>query len=201
MWIANIGTGMADIVIEKMADGETGALIQGVDAIKAGMWEESHSNEMIEASGMHIAWYEKLGNGVSDFGTKMGFILQLFFPYLAVQLGWIIVSVVCFSRAIELFIISAFSPLAFMDSNVVENFYNTPAWRFCKNILAISIQGAVIAGVLAIGSSFIGAVVNGTSNTAGEFVEQSVQIIMIVFAEVSLVTRSQSIAKSVMAIG
>lgn len=201
MWIANIGTGMADIVIEKMTDGETGSLIQGVEAVKANMWEESHTNEMLEEAGKHIAWYEKLGNGVGDLGTKMGFILQLIFPYLAVQLAWVIISVVCFSRAIELFIISAFAPLAFMDSNVMDNFASTPAWRFCKNVLAISIQGAVIAGVLAIGSSFIGAVVNGTSSSAGEFVEQAVQIVMIVFAQVSLVTRSQGISKAVVNIG
>lgn len=201
LWIANIGTGMADIVIEKMTNGETGSLIQGVEAVKANMWEECHTNEVLEASGMHIAWYEKMGNSVGDLGTKMGFILQLIFPYLAVQLAWVIISVVCFSRAIELFIISAFAPLAFMDSNVFDNFASTPAWRFCKNVLAIAIQGAVIAGVLAIGSSFIGAVVNGTSSTPGEFVEQAVQIVMIVFAEVSLVTRSQGIAKAVVNIG
>lgn len=201
LWIANIGTGMADIVIEKMTDGETGSLIQGVEAVKANMWEECHTNELLEESGKHIAWYEKLGNTVGDTGAKMGFILQLFFPYLAVRLAWVIISVVCFSRAIELFIISAFAPLAFMDSNVMENFASTPAWRFCKNVLAISIQGAVIAGVLAIGSSFIGAVVNGTSSNAKDFVEQGVQIVMIVFAQVSLVTRSQGIAKSVVNIG
>ncbi len=201
LWIANVGSGVADIVIEKMTDPESGALLEGLDAVKAGMWEESHTNEVLEASGTHIAWYEKMGNGVADFGAKMGFILQLIFPYLAVQLAWVIISVVCFSRAIELFILAAFSPLAFMDSNVFDHFAYTPAWRFCKNILAISIQGAVIAGVLAIGSSFIGAVVNGTSSSPGEFVEQSVQIVMIVFAEVALVTRSQGIAKSVLAIG
>ncbi|MBP3242155.1 MAG: hypothetical protein J6M92_16690 [Oribacterium sp.] len=201
LWIANIGTGVADLVIEKMADPEGGAIVEGVELIKAGMWEESHSSEVLEASGVHIAWYEKIGNNMADFGAKMGFILQLIFPYLAVQLAWVITSVVCFSRAIELFIVAAFSPLAFMDSNVFDHFAYTPAWRFCKTILAISIQGAIIAGVLAIGSSFIGAVVNGSSSTAGEFAEQSVQIIMIVFAEVALVTRSQGIAKSVLAIG
>ncbi len=201
LWIANIGTGVADIVIEKMTDPDSGAIVEGVENIKALMWEESHTNEMIQDSGIHIAWYEKMGNGVADFGAKMGFILQLIFPYLAVQLAWVITSVVCFSRAIELFIISAFSPLAFMDSNVYDHFSYTPAWRFVKNILAISIQGAVIAGVLAIGSSFIGAVVNGSAASAGEFAQQSIQIVMIVFAEVALVTRSQGIAKSVMSIG
>ncbi len=201
LWIANIGTGVADLVIEKMAEPDGGAVVQGVELVKAGMWKECHTSEVLEASGAHVAWYEKIGNTMVDFGARMGFILQLIFPYIAVKLAWVIISVVCFSRAIELFIVAAFSPLAFMDSNVFDHFAYTPAWRFCKTILAISIQGAIIAGVLAIGSSFIGAVVNGSSTTPGEFAEQAVQIIMIVFAEVALVTRSQGIAKSVLAIG
>nr|WP_297703979.1 hypothetical protein [uncultured Butyrivibrio sp.] len=171
------------------------------DEIKENMWTESHTTETLEASGQRVKWYEKLGNSVGDFGTKMGFIVQLIFPSLAMKLAWVIASVVCFSRAIELFLMSAFSPLAFMDSNTMDSLTNSPAWRFLKNILAISIQGAVITGTIAIASSMMGSIVNASSSSMGEFMEQSIQIIMIIFAEVSLIVRSQGIAKSVLAIG
>ena len=171
------------------------------DEIKENMWTESHTTETLEASGQRVKWTERLGNFVGDFGTKMGFIVQLIFPSLAMKLAWVIASVVCFSRAIELFLMSAFSPLAFMDSNTMDSLTNSPAWRFLKNILAISIQGAVITGTIAIASSMMGSIVNASSSSMGEFMEQSIQIIMIIFAEVSLIVRSQGIAKSVLAIG
>ena len=83
----------------------------------------------------------------------------------------------------------------------MDSLTNSPAWRFLKNILAISIQGAVITGTIAIASSMMGSIVNASSSSMGEFMEQSIQIIMIIFAEVSLIVRSQGIAKSVLAIG
>ena len=200
--IANVGTSVTNAIIDKMTNPGTGAVTSGLEEIKQIMYAESHTTEMLKEAGTHVAWYEDLGNRAGDLGAKFGFVVQLIFPYLATKLAWVIISVVCFSRAIELFLMAGFAPLAFMDSNAIDNFTTSPGWRFVKNIIAISIQGAIIAGVLAIGSSFITSVVVGSAGTSMDaFLEASIQIIMILFAEVSLVMRSQGIAKSVLAIG
>ncbi len=201
LWIANIGTGVTNAIIEKMTDSSNDALIEGIDSIKQTMYLECHSNEIATDAGIYLDPFEWLGNVGSDIGARFSFILQLLLPYLATKLAWFIISVVCFSRAIELFVMSGFAPLAFMDSNTIDNFTTSPGWRFLKNIIAISIQGGIIAGVLSIGSSFTVAVVGSSSGNIGEFIEQSMQVVMITFAEVSMVTRSQGIAKSVLAIG
>ena len=198
--LADTGTWVTDQVVSKISSNqlESDANFE----IKKNMWIESHTLEIAQDSGVNIHLWDRIGYLFTDNAAKVGFILQLMFPYLAVQLAWVIASVVCFSRAIELYIMSAFSPLAFMDSNTIDgNFTQSAAWRFLKNILAIAIQGAIIAATVAIASSLIVAVVESSSTSMGEFVEQSLQILMVIFAEVSLVMRSQGIAKSVLSVG
>jgi len=199
--LADTGTWVTEKVVSKIST-DGGALSDANFEIKKNMWIESHTLEIAQDSGVNIHLWDRIGYLFTDNAAKVGFILQLMFPYLAVQLAWVIASVVCFSRAIELYIMSAFSPLAFMDSNTIDgNFTQSAAWRFLKNILAIAIQGAIIAATVAIASSLIGAVVGSSSSSMGEFVEQSLQILMVIFAEVSLVMRSQGIAKSVLSVG
>lgn len=125
----------------------------------------------------------------------IGFIAALLIPFIAVYAANLIVYFTAWGRAIEVFLVSAFSPFGMIN---IEHGFEKPM-RFLKSVFALGIQGGIIMAALrvcrtmqvsAIASAFKG---GAASLSAASFFS----VIVIIALEAGLVSRSRSIAQSI----
>lgn len=85
----------------------------------------------------------------NSFITPISFILSLFIPWVVQKVCWLIVQVTCFSRAIEVIVLSSMSPFACcMAHEGQTNLGHGTATRLFKNIGAVALQGAIIIVIM-----------------------------------------------------
>ena len=194
MGIANIGSGVAQILanISPASNGNTLG-----DEIKDYIYEQTH----VTSTGS--GWWDKLQNGVGNIGRGIGFYLQLFIPWLIMKVVGIIISVICWARAIEILILAAFSPLAFADIIEPNNLSSSPGVRFVKSFFVLSLAGAFIVTVIimcqSISASLLAAQIPDVYNDeAVTFAAATWKLVTVGLAEVGLVMRANQLAKTVL---
>lgn len=84
-----------------------------------------------------------LSDGVSNMATAVSYLIQLFIPSLIARLSNVVVSVMCWSRFIELTIMAIVSPLTVCDISSGGGMHSN-AVRGVKNVLALALSGAII---------------------------------------------------------
>lgn len=196
MALANVGSGVAQLVAGVMPESTTEDI---AGTIKDYMYEQTH----MEAAGS--GWFEQLKTGAGNIGRGIGFVLQLWIPSLIMKIANIIVNVICWSRAIEILILAAFSPLAFADIIEPNNLSSSPGIRFIKNFFALSLSGAFIVTIMimcqSISSSLLALPAEETADEMAGFADITWRLVTVGIAEVGLVMKANSLAKAVLGLG
>ncbi len=139
----------------------------------------------------------------------LGIYLQLMIPSIAMYTVSLITNVVCWSRAFEILILSTFAPLAFADATDIDHqFGRGGGARFIKNVMALSISGAIIIFVMALSSNIsiniladAMGVVEGASYSITNFLARTGDLLIVGFAQAGLVLKAQSMGKTICGVG
>lgn len=116
-------------------------------------------------------------------------LLELVIPYLATFAARILVTVVAFSRIIELFVRIALAPIGAVD--IYNGGVRSPGFRYLRKIFAVGIQGLLILLIL-----WFWAALNESVGQGNSFLTPGKQVILSI-AVIGMVTRSQQWANDV----
>ena len=190
--IANVGTGLA-IKAAGLTGNDVGAARETealIGNVKQLAYEQCKSED------------DGLFTGLMEFIAALGVYLQLLLPSLSMWAVSIVTNVICWSRAFEIIILSTFSPVAFADATGIDHFGQGGGSRFIKNILALSISGAIIIFIMHLSSGVSLSILKNTLNGSfDEFVTGVKDLLVVSFAQVGLVLKAQSMAKTVCGAG
>lgn len=96
-------------------------------------------------------------SGIVKVFKKFIMIIFLILPWAGSFILQILVKVICYTRLIEIYIRIAFYPVALSD--FFHSGFQGSGWRYLKNFLAVSLQGAVILLIAIIFSQLFGGMV------------------------------------------
>lgn len=162
-----------------------------------GVGDASVGSVAVDAEGLIESFRQAWGvdDTFFSFIADIIMVLYLLLPWL---LSWIMrmcVSIICYSRMIELYARAAFAPIAISD------FFHTGlqggGWRFLKNFLAVSIQGALIMAIAVIFGKLMATFVVNDANLftfIGKYLAFYASAVMLMF-------KTQSLAKELVGTG
>lgn len=143
-------------------------------------------------------------NAFSLFGKMMSvkiinplkYILVLLLPWAGIKIATILCSVFVYTRGVEIAILCALSPIPFA---IISNdpFGNGTGARFLKNVAAVSLQGAVMMITFVICNAMVSGL-SGGSITIEALSSNTMDVLIVYFAEVGLLMKSLSISQKVL---
>lgn len=176
--IANIGAGLVNkisaVAIQNMPN---------YDSLCQEVYDKCTTAE--SASGIK----DKLLFSIADFTNQVGYILQLFIPWLVSKIAYIIVQFTCWSRFMEILIMAIMSPISFADISKGSGEHSN-AMRAVKNVIAISFSGAMILLICIICNQIQGSLV-----TTADFGTSIWNCVLISVVQMGLVHRANEIVK------
>ena len=190
--IANIGAALTSSVVEKgsaIASGERVA--SDTEAIKQAIYNDLKNDE--ETTGL-ITYVKNTLAGFGSIFKALGYILELFIPWLISKVCYLIISFVCWSRLIEIMLHAVLSPLMVADVARGEGM-NSAAVRGIKNVFALSISGAIIILSLYIGHGISASLVNTGDISVVEVGAKAWNFIVIAIVQTGLVVRANALSK------
>ncbi len=190
--LANMGSNLAN----KIAGAATSADNSGaLETMKGTIWDNTH----IKPEGTHI--WDKLGQLFNNGLASVSYLIQMFIPYLAMKTARIFTNFAVWGRAIEIIALAAISPLAFMEVPDSHNPLAGSGMRYLKNMIALSLSGAVIVLVLIITNSIITGIVSNMGTEMNEMMDGIWQVVLIALVQAGIVNKSQQIAKTAVGVG
>ena len=205
--VANVGSELA----HKIADAGNLAAepdaLNAVEAVKGVIYDETHVEAYDHAEGGvdYVGPIDKIQTWGENAMTSFGYMIQLFVPWLAMKAVRAVVFMVVWGRAFEIMALATFSPLAFMEVPDVHHVGRGPGMRFIKNMLALSISGAVIVFITlmanAIDIAILNQIIAGAGNGFSSVMGGIMSMVVIGLAEVGMVTKSQQVARTVVGMG
>ena len=205
--IANVGSQLAHKVAEAGSLGTDPSTTATTEAIKGIIYDETHVEPYDHAAGGidFVGPIDKIQTFGENAMTSFGYMIQLFIPWLAMKAVRAVVFMVVWGRAFEIMALATFSPLAFLEVPDVGNVGRGPGMRFIKNMLALSISGAVIVFVTLMANAVHLAILNQIiANASAGFsavMSGIMSMVIIGLAEVGLITKSQQIARTMVGMG
>lgn len=130
---------------------------------------------------------------VLEFGRPIGYILVLLLPKIILSLVLVLSTVFTVSRAVEIIILLTLSPIPFA---IVGNdpLGSGAGSRFIKNLFALSLQGAVMILILAVGTQMYQSAL-ATCTTYEALSKNVFQLIAVAFAQATLLMKSLTISQ------
>lgn len=128
-----------------------------------------------------------LDDSFFSFLADIVMILYLILPLILAWIMRICVCIVCYSRMGEILVRVAFSPIAISD--FFQSGLQGGGWRWLKNFLAVSLQGAFILAISAIFSSLMESFVVTDANLfnfMGKYLAFYASAVMLMFKSLSL---------------
>ena len=138
-------------------------------------------------------------DALHNIPAQLSFLVQLLIPWIVAKICNVIVSVVCWSRFLELTLMAILSPIMVSDVTMGHGM-SSNAMRGVKNVIAISLSGSIIMLSLYLGHEIqvavMGAYANGVSETNLMLAVWSEIAVSVV--QVGMVMRSNTLAKQAM---
>lgn len=190
--IANVGTGLALKISALATESTISADTQAqIDAVKQLIYDQCVPED------------DGILAGFQEFFASLGVYIELIIPAFAMWIVKMITNVVCFSRAIEITLLSLMSPFAFADSSELDHFGHGSGSRFFKNVAALALSGSIIIIVMLICNQLsIGVISDAVSGgDVSSMVAGTSSVVFIGFAQGAMILKSQSIAKTIVGIG
>lgn len=140
---------------------------------------------------------KRIGRSLSvKVGIPVKYLIVLLLPYIGVLISKAVCSVFVYTRAVEIAVLCALSPIPFaLLSN--EPFGNGAGARFIKNVAAVSIQGAVMMMIFVVCNSMVTGLAAG-GVTVEALSSGTMSVLAVYFAEVGLLLKSLSIFQKVL---
>jgi len=135
-----------------------------------------------------------ISDAVSNTATAISYIIQLFVPSLIAKLSNVVVSVMCWSRFIELTILAIVSPLTVCDISTGGGM-NSNAVRGVKNVLSIGLSGAIIMLAVFICQQIQFGILSANVMDGANFMSCIWKEIVVAIVQVGLVVKAPGIAK------
>ena len=131
-----------------------------------------------------------------DFVTCVTYILEMFIPWLVSLVCSLLVSVVCWSRFVEICILATVSPVMFADiGDDRGGLMHTSAMKAIKNILALALSGALIFVSLYISGNIAASITAGSTITAGAYLDACYTQVILAIVRVGLCSKASSLSK------
>lgn len=138
-----------------------------------------------------------ISDTISNMATAVSYLIQLYIPSLIAKLSNIVVSVMCWSRFIELIITAIVSPLMVCDISSGSGM-NSNAVRGVKNVLALALSGAVIMLAVFICQQIQFGILSANVLNSISFMSCIWKEIVVAIVQVGLVVKAPGIAKQVL---
>lgn len=175
-------TNFGTAVLETIADASNAAA-PNLSDIKQAMYEE-----MTAGSGL-------LGFIVNAV-TSIGYVLELFIPWVFSLICNLLVSVVCWSRFVEIAITATVSPVMFADvGDDRGGFAHTSAMRAIKQVLALALSGALIYVSLVITSQISASIMADFVLDDTSYLDSCYSMVIINIVRVGLASKASSLSK------
>ncbi len=202
--IANIGSQLAGKISAVGSGIQNTTNASVVSDLQSKIWDNTHIANYDHGSDGFAGGFDWIETFMGNFGMSVSYMTELIVPWLLLKASRLVVSVVIWGRALEVMIMSAFSPLGFAETPDSHNPVSGAGVHFIKNMVALSISGAVIVFSMFATNQIIlnlfSGIVVGADTTFKQITDAVFSMVVVSFARVALVTRSQQIAKSVVGV-
>ena len=187
-----LGLSFTSEVYNVVGGGDGGSLLL-VD--NPGMSEEAAAEAMIE----ELKGDLNLADGaiISIIGDLYMFVLLLL-PWIGSWILRICVSIVCYTRIIEIYARAAFAPIAMSD--FFHNGFNGAGWRFLKAFFAVCLQGALLVVIGMVYGSLVTTFVGFDAGSGTHAFTFFGKILAAGCATAMLMFKSQSICKELLGV-
>lgn len=138
-----------------------------------------------------------IADTVSNMASSISYIIQLFIPSLIAKLSNVVVSVMCWSRFIELTIMAIVSPLSVCDISSGTG-AGSNAVRGIKNVMALALSGAVIMLAVFICQQIQFGILSANVMNQENFMSCIWKEIVVAVVEVGLVVKAPGLSKQIM---
>lgn len=138
-----------------------------------------------------------IGDAISNMATSVSYLIQLFIPSLISKLANVVVSVMCWSRFIEMTITAIISPLTVCDISTGAGM-NSNAVRGVKNVVALGLSGAIIMLSVFICQQIQFGILSANVLDSAGFLSCVWKEIVVAIVQVGLVVKAPGIAKQVL---
>ena len=138
-----------------------------------------------------------LADTVSNMASSVSYIIQLFIPSLIAKLSNVVVSVMCWSRFIELTIMAVVSPLSVCDISSGAG-AGSNAVRGIKNVMALALAGAVIMLAVFICQQIQFGILSANVMDKSNFMTCIWKEIVVAVVEVGLVVKAPGLSKQIL---
>lgn len=134
-------------------------------------------------------------DAMKPYTAPLKYVLEMLIPYLLSKLANVIVSVVCWTRFVQILIMGVVSPVTLCDFG--DHPSQSNAMRGAKNIVALSFSGPLILLSMFICREIqLQIMTSATASlTASSYVGAIWSMSVIAIVQISLVTRSTNLAK------
>ena len=156
---------------------------------KTSFFGSSDSGDLEEAKELLDTFRDNM-NFDGIFGSWLGDIfmfIALLLPYVGSWIMKLCVSIICYTRVIEIYIRATFAPIALSD------FYHSglqgAGWKFLKSFLAVCLQGAMILVIAIIFSKLTSGLIGTGENVftfCGIYLAFGASAVMLMFKSLSL---------------
>ncbi len=142
---------------------------------------------------------------ITNTTSQLGMYIMMFVPWLVCKASGVVVALGCWSRFIEILIYAIVSPLTLADV-AKGSFERSSATRAIKNIIALSLSGAVIMLTLYIGREIQISIIAdfATALTSGydknTFSEAMFSEVIIAVVQAGVVSRANQVAKQALGV-
>lgn len=137
-------------------------------------------------------------DAMKPYTAPLKYVIEMLIPYLLTKLANVIVSVVCWTRFVQILLMAIISPLVVCD--IGEHLSQSVAMRGIKNIVALGLSGPLILLSMFICREIQLQILTSvtTGLTASGYVGAIWSMSVIAIVQISLVTKSSSLAKQVL---
>lgn len=141
-----------------------------------------------------------IADSITNLSASVSYLIQLFIPSLISKLASLVVSVMCWSRFIELTIMAVVSPLTVCDISSGAGM-NSGAVRGIRSVAALGLSGAVIMLSVFICQQIQYGILSANVLDGVGFMSCVWKEIVVGIVEVGLVVKAPNIAKQVLGMG
>ncbi len=138
-----------------------------------------------------------ISDAVSNMATAVSYLIQLFIPSLIANLSNVVVSVMCWSRFIELTIMAIVSPLTVCDISSGGGM-NSNVVRGVKNVISLALSGAIIMLSVFICQQIQFGILSANVLDSASFMSCIWKEIVVAIVQVGLVVKAPGLAKQVL---
>ena len=192
--ISNIGTGIMNMISNKLNSEE---MLKNNEETMLNL-ETQICVQCYTDNGNH--WYNDIFDPLITAMCLVGYNAMLVPAWLGSCVAFVVVSVICYGRAVEIYIMAAMAPLAVCDISGGQGMGMTNTSRFIKNVCAISLQGAIIVLSMFICKSIQIGILADMNGTFSDYWATSWSLVVMCFVQIGLASKSLKVSKDIIGV-